>query len=142
MSDSCEICRKLSAASSGVNLIHEFKHSVLVVGDHQLFPGYCILLSKTHVREPFELALDVQTTMFQELMLSAQAIHSAFKPWKMNYGCYGNQAPHVHWHLFPRYEADPKRKLTPWMQLEEFDRHRTTEEQACEVTRRVKLALA
>ena len=141
MSDLCEICLKLAAAEVRLNVVHEFKHSLLVVGDHQLFPGYCVLISKVHVREPFELPSPIQTAMFQDLMTSARAIHKAFSPWKMNYGCYGNQVAHVHWHLFPRYESDPKRKLTPWMQSHDFDGHRTTEDQAREVARRVNLAL-
>jgi diadenosine tetraphosphate (Ap4A) HIT family hydrolase len=111
------------------------------VGAHQLFPGYCVLVSKEHVREPFDLEAGVQAKMFAELMRSAQAIQNAFNPWKMNYGCYGNVVPHVHWHLFPRYESDPMLKLTPWMQSAEFDKHRTTEAQAREVAARICAAL-
>ena len=141
MPEPCEICRKLDAPSS-MAVVHEFKHSLLIVGEHQLFPGYCVLLSKEHAREPFELSPENQSALFQELMSSAKAIHEAFAPWKMNYGCYGNQVAHVHWHLFPRYESDPQRKLTPWMQADEFDRQRTTEEQASEVVRRIRGHLA
>jgi diadenosine tetraphosphate (Ap4A) HIT family hydrolase len=143
MPESCEICQKVGAARTGQLpfLIHEFEHSFLVVGDHQLFPGYCVLHTKEHAREPFDLPPATQATLFQELMTSAKAIHAEYQPWKINYGCYGNQVPHVHWHIFPRYESDPARRLTPWAQSADFDQHLTSGTQAREVIARVKLRL-
>jgi diadenosine tetraphosphate (Ap4A) HIT family hydrolase len=135
----CEICRKVTTARAGQNfhLIHDFEHSVLVVGDHQFFPGYSVLLAKAHFREPFDLPLDAQAGMFRELMESASAIQAAYLPWKMNYSCYGNQVPHIHWHLFPRYENDPQHKSPPWVHSAEFGKFATTETDAREVARRV-----
>ena len=54
-------------------------------------------------------------------MTAGKAIADEFKPWKMNYSCYGNQAPHIHWHLFPRYESDPKHLQVPWVHALEFE---------------------
>jgi diadenosine tetraphosphate (Ap4A) HIT family hydrolase len=139
MAEHCEMCRGVAAAIAGKNphLVHEFEHSFLLVGSHQRFAGYCVLVAKTHVREPFELPL----AALDELMTAARAIQEAYGPWKINYGCYGNQVPHVHWHLFPRYETDPMLKQVPWMQSAEFERSATTPEQAREVIERVRKAL-
>jgi diadenosine tetraphosphate (Ap4A) HIT family hydrolase len=132
MSDGhCELCAKVASRE---RLVHEFEHSLLVVGAHQRFEGYCVLISKEHRREPFELP----PAFHEELMRAARALQQAFSPWKINYGCYGNQVPHVHWHLFPRYEGDPMLKQVPWMQSPEFDRHLTTSEQAQAVIRRIR----
>jgi len=46
--------------------------------------------------------------------------------------------PHVHWHIFPRYENDPMLKAVPWMQSAEFDEARTTERQARDVAEKVR----
>lgn len=136
----CEMCRGVALAKAGKNphLVHEFDHSFLFVGNHQKFEGYCVLVSKAHVREPFELP----PAALAELMTAARAIQSAFDPWKINYGCYGNQVPHVHWHLFPRYETDPMLKQVPWLQAAEFDGRRTTDAQARDVIARVKNSLS
>ena len=131
----CPFCQTLH------NVVYEFEASTLVVGAHQLFRGYCVLVSKIHAREPFELEPHIQTKMFAELMRSAKAIQRAYQPWKMNYSCYGNQVPHVHWHLFPRHESDAMHKLPPWAQSSEFEHHSTTQTQADEVISRIRAAL-
>ena len=40
------------------------------------------------------------------------------KPLKLNYECLGNQEPHVHWHVFPRYAEDPMRLAPVWLRPE------------------------
>lgn len=32
----------------------------------------------------------------------------------MNFACYGNAEPHVHWHIVPMYEDDPHPRKDPW----------------------------
>jgi diadenosine tetraphosphate (Ap4A) HIT family hydrolase len=36
----------------------------------------------------------------------------------MNYECLGNAEPHVHWHLFPRFETDELRRVPIWIRPE------------------------
>ena len=66
-------------------------------------------------------------------MIAARAIAETFRPWKMNYACYGNQAPHVHWHIIPRYESDPDRLLQPCDHSAEIHKHSTDRETAREL---------
>ena len=144
----CPLCEKTKSAIQSAaslrpsHLIHEFQHSLLFVGSHQRFEGYCVLVSKTHAREPFELPSPAREEMLAELLMSAQAIQAAFRPLKLNYGCYGNQVEHIHWHLFPRYENDPLKKEVPWAHSAEFAAASTTEVQAREVSKRVRAALS
>ena len=141
--NACGMCQAVADARAGKNthLVQEFENSYLLVGSHQLFPGYCVLVSKDHLKEPFDAPEAAQSAMFGELMKSAKAIERAFAPWKINYSCYGNQVPHVHWHVFPRYESDPLLKQTPWAQSAEFDKHATTPAQAREVASKIRAAL-
>jgi diadenosine tetraphosphate (Ap4A) HIT family hydrolase len=120
------MCRRTAAIlteDGSPFLIHEFEHSVFVVGDHQFFRGYCLLLFKGHARELHELKTNVQVALFAELMIAGRAVADTFKPWKMNYSCYGNVVPHIHWHLFPRYDLDPHREQVPWFYAGEFENH-------------------
>lgn len=112
----CVICERVVLAREGRNphLIAEMEHTYFVVGDHQFFTGYALVLLKEHVREPFELPPDVQREHFAEVMRAAKAIHDTFAPSKLNYSCYGNAEPHVHWHIVPRYADDPNRDGDPW----------------------------
>jgi diadenosine tetraphosphate (Ap4A) HIT family hydrolase len=123
----CLICERVALVRERHNahLIADMRHSVFVVGDHQWHRGYALVLLKAHVREPFELPRDVQSEHFGEVMRAAEALSKTFAPLKMNYSCYGNAEPHVHWHLVPRYEDDPHPGQDPWRDSERF-RERTT----------------
>lgn len=143
MSQTCLICERVQAAKEGQNpyLIHEFKSSFLVLGDHQYFKGYSVLLLKDHVRELHDLTVSRQQELFQELMAAGRAVFEAFKPWKMNYSCYGNQVPHVHWHIFPRYESDPDHLHQPWLHSPDFGKYPTQEPQKIEAIAKIKAKL-
>ena len=134
MDQPCFICERVQAAREGKNpfFIHEFPHSFLVLGDHQYFKGYSVLLFKDHVRELHDLSEKLQKELFGELMQAGKAVFEAFKPWKMNYSCYGNQIPHIHWHIFPRYESDPHHLNNPWLNSDKFDEHPTKEPEKAE----------
>ena len=124
--NNCPLCKRVNTLlQTGENpfLIHEFEHSLFVVGDHQFFRGYSMLLLKKHERELHQLKSNVQSAVFAELMTAGRAVADTFKPWKMNYSCYGNVVPHIHWHLFPRYDSDPNREQVPWFYAGEFEKH-------------------
>jgi diadenosine tetraphosphate (Ap4A) HIT family hydrolase len=128
----CPICSEISLWREGHNpfVIAEFKRSIFVVGEHQFFKGYALLLLKEHFRDLHELTSMVQEELFRELMLATKALVSRYSPWKMNYASYGNVVPHIHWHLIPRYESDPNRESQPWQHDREFDNHRIGPEDA------------
>ena len=130
--NTCSICRRVSLWREGRNahFVHEFEHSVLVVGDHQFHRGYCLLLLKEHVRELHELEPDAYAVLSRELLAAGRAVAETFRPWKMNYSCYGNVDPHIHWHLFPRYDTEPDHLSHPWLHAAEFKDHLIGEEAA------------
>jgi diadenosine tetraphosphate (Ap4A) HIT family hydrolase len=137
--DECLICDRVALASEGRNpyLVAEMDHTLFVIGDHQFHEGYALVLLKDHVREPFELSPVVQGEHFGEVMRAAKAVQKTFRPWKLNYCCYGNGEPHVHWHIFPRYENDPNRG-DPWRDAARFAERLITAEQAREIAARVR----
>jgi diadenosine tetraphosphate (Ap4A) HIT family hydrolase len=137
----CVLCEKV--ANSESILIEEFKYSVLIVGDHQYFEGYCQLVLKEHIADLTDLANDIQSEFFKELMISAQAIRQAFSPARLNYSSLGNVVPHIHFHLFPRYqeELEEKDKLDPWADAGEFEQFKTSAIQLESVRKRVRGAL-
>lgn len=139
----CKICQRIALSRNGNNpsFIHEFDHSILVVGDHQFHPGYALLLLKDHVRELHELGSSVQVALFQELMKAGRAIVDTFDPWKMNYSCYGNADPHIHWHLFPRYDSEPDHRNHPWLHADEFADHLIDAETARGLAERIRAKL-
>ena len=132
MTPSCLICQRVAMARTGHNpyLIHEFEHSLFVVGDHQFFRGYSLLLLKVHLRELHDLPPSVQPAFYHELMLATEAIVRCFKPDKLNHLALGNQEPHVHWHIMPRYANDGYYGLNPLLAAPQFMNARITDDEA------------
>ena len=89
-------------------LIHDFGDSALYLHDNQYWRGYCLLVSKHHVRELFELTRGQLNDLVQALAASEQAIWKACKPDKMNVKSVGNVISHLHWHIQPRYWDSPE----------------------------------
>lgn len=110
------ICDRVDLWRKGDNpyFIHEFKNTIFVVGDHQFYKGYSLLLLKRHVREIHELSEVEFLETQRELFVAGKAIFEMFSPWKMNYQCLGNKDEHVHWHIVPRYKSDPYHATLPY----------------------------
>jgi len=136
----CLICERVQLWRGRENpyFIHEFEHSIFVIGDHQFHPGYSLVLLKEHVRELHELTPTVQTALFQEVMAATESLVRVFRPWKMNHACYGNAEQHVHWHLFPRYDTLPDHRRNPWLYAGEFASRRIDAQTAHELALRVR----
>jgi diadenosine tetraphosphate (Ap4A) HIT family hydrolase len=118
--------------------IYEFRHSIFVLGMHQYFQGYSLILLKEHVRELHELDENDQRELFGELMIAGKAVFEAFEPWKMNYSCYGNTVEHIHWHIFPRYLEDPDHRNHPWLHVSEFDKYAVNQKRRSELITRIR----
>lgn len=70
------------------------------------FPGYCILYFRRHVAELFDLTPAERAQLAEDLSRIAQAVADCCRPAKLNYACLGNEVPHLHWHVVPRYPHD------------------------------------
>lgn len=117
---SCGICAAIDRIKAGEfrDLVAELNSCYVILGDAQYYRGYCILFAKIHATELYLMPADAARALFDEMRLTAEAIAAVVKPWKMNYECLGNSEPHVHWHLFPRYETDELRRGPIWMRPE------------------------
>lgn len=87
-------------------LVAELQHTTVRLNEDQFFPGYCFVVLKTHVKEPWHLPLDVRTAVMEEVYLVARSLETLFKPDKINLESLGNMVPHVHWHVVPRFRTD------------------------------------
>lgn len=138
------ICERLAWWRAGENpyFIAEFPYTVLVVGDHQYFPGYCVLLLKEHKRDLHELTPEVQVSMFGDLMRATDAVVKTYQPDKMNHACLGNAVPHNHWHIMPRYASEPSYLSHPFSHAAEFNNHLINAETAREIAARIRANLS
>jgi diadenosine tetraphosphate (Ap4A) HIT family hydrolase len=71
--------------------------------------GYTIVIWRgPHVAEPTELPADEAARYWLEVLRVARALETHLRPVKTNYDVLGNQLPHLHTHVIPRYADDPR----------------------------------
>jgi diadenosine tetraphosphate (Ap4A) HIT family hydrolase len=101
--------------------VADLRISRLSLAKNQCVPGYCVLLCRKHVIEPYELTTDERMQFFDDLAVAGKALQVAFQADKMNYNILGNRVPHLHVHIIPRYFTDsaPHRPIDPTPQGQE-----------------------
>jgi len=116
-SDQCLICQRIEFIKQGKNpdLIKELKTGYAVLGWHQYFKGYCLLLYKEHKTELHQLSQKTRAKFLQEMALLAEAVYKTFRPDKLNYELLGNGEVHMHWHIFPRCKTDLMPNQAIWV---------------------------
>jgi diadenosine tetraphosphate (Ap4A) HIT family hydrolase len=140
--EECPLCQAVEQISAQKkSCVIETDHSVVIVGPHQLYSGYCMVVCKTHIREMHDLPPLHAQGIFHDVMRIGAAIQQVYNPWKINYASLGNQQEHLHWHVFPRYESDSNHLENPWKNEHEFAKYTTTREQYLKVESAIRNVL-
>lgn len=79
---------------------------VILVDDAD-YPGFCRVIWHAHVAEMSDLAEDDQLHLAQVVLRAERAVRAVLRPHKINLASLGNQVPHLHWHVIPRFVDDP-----------------------------------
>ncbi|MFZ6015422.1 MAG: HIT family protein [Patescibacteria group bacterium] len=116
MRDKCLVCERIERILNNANpyFVAELETGYVVLGDFQYFKGYALLLCKKHKTELHHLDSGFRMNFLREMSELAEAVNIAFKPSKINYELLGNSNSHMHWHIFPRFEDDPKPDSPIW----------------------------
>ena len=115
--DRCLVCGRIEKTLRGENpyFVRELETGYVVLGDHQRFEGYTLLLCREHATELSQLAPDFRAAFLRDMAVTAEAVENAFRPDKMNYELLGaGPGRHMHWHLFPRRAGDTPRPGPVW----------------------------
>lgn len=86
--------------------ICELESSLVILFKEQSHKGRVIVAHKNHVSEIVDLTEAERNQFMAEVNQVSQAIHKAFQPTKVNYGAYGDNGKHLHFHLVPKYENE------------------------------------
>ncbi len=119
--DGCPLCEDMEHRMSDDHTdaygrtISPLAASVLRLCADQFTPGYCVVISTRHVAEPYDLPERERGVFFADVLRAGKALQQALGSIKMNYLILGNEQPHLHCHLIPRYYGDraPGRPLLP-----------------------------
>ena len=105
----CELCSQ----TGGEVLWQDAACRVVLVADPD-YAGYCRVIWRMHVREMTDLAQAERQHCMRVVCAVEQALRTVLKPHKINLASFGNMAPHLHWHVIPRFEDDPHFPNSVW----------------------------
>jgi diadenosine tetraphosphate (Ap4A) HIT family hydrolase len=74
--------------------------------DEPDYPGFVRVILGRHVTEMAELGGQERQRLMEVVFAVEAAVRDTMKADKMNLASLGNQTPHVHWHVVPRFRDD------------------------------------
>ncbi len=88
----------------------------VVMGERQVFPGYCLLLPDPVVAHLNVLKKPERALFLADMARVGDAVLAATGAARINYALFGNAEPALHAHVFPRRadEAPDIRSAQPW----------------------------
>ena len=89
--------------------------STLCLDRNQAYRGHCVLIfNRRHATRLDELTREEWQDYADDLRRACAAIMVVVRPDHLNVESLGNLVPHLHWHIFPRFEADPRWGKAVW----------------------------
>ncbi|WP_250508547.1 HIT family protein [Caballeronia sp. GACF4] len=86
----------------------------VVLADEADWPGLCRVIWGAHVAEMSDLQDDDRARLMTAVNCVERAMRRILVPEKVNLASLGNQVPHVHWHVIPRFSNDSRFPLPIW----------------------------
>lgn len=98
---SCPLCAQTHLVLWRNTLCH------ILWADEPDYPGFLRVVLNAHVKEMTDLAASDRIEVMRVVFAAETALRQVMRPDKINLATLGNQVPHVHWHVIPRFLDDP-----------------------------------
>jgi diadenosine tetraphosphate (Ap4A) HIT family hydrolase len=99
--DDCPLCRDAAASV----LWRDDNCRVVSAADAD-YPAFLRVIWQAHVREMTDLAPASQQHLLRVVLAVERVLRAELAPDKINLATLGNQVPHLHWHVIPRFADD------------------------------------
>jgi diadenosine tetraphosphate (Ap4A) HIT family hydrolase len=86
----------------------------VVRADVEGYPGFLRVVLARHVAEMTDLEPTERVRVMHVVFAVERMLRELYRPDKMNLASFGNQVPHLHWHVIPRYRDDPHFPEPTW----------------------------
>lgn len=70
------------------------------------YPACCRVVWNAHVREMTDLRPRERDAILSVVFTVEEVLRELIHPYKINLASLGNQVPHLHWHVIPRFRDD------------------------------------
>jgi diadenosine tetraphosphate (Ap4A) HIT family hydrolase len=97
-------------------MVAKMRSGWVIMGERQVFTGYCLLLPDPVVAHLNVLVPASRDRFLADMALVGDAILASTSALRINYAMFGNLEPALHAHVFPRYADEPAstRTAQPW----------------------------
>lgn len=99
---SCPLCKVLEQKI----LFETESLYVIAVEDDAKAPAFCRVIWKEHIQEMTDLTTHEQQYLMSWVFKVEAVMRQVLQPTKMNLASFGNQVPHLHWHVIARFQTD------------------------------------
>ena len=120
-STSCPLCLP---TPSPIEIWRSERLRVIGVPDSG-FPGYTRVIWNDHVTEMTDLHPPTREHLMNAVWVVETVMRKELVPLKVNLAQFGNQVPHLHWHVIPRWPLDTHFPDAVWAEPQQ----RNTEQQ-------------
>ncbi len=97
------------------DILFETKTSFIIEGKGH-HHGHIILAYKKHRTSILDLTKKEFLAFTEDLYKVSKVVKQTFDVDKLNLALLGNWVPHLHWHIYPRYEEDIDYGQPPYLQ--------------------------
>jgi diadenosine tetraphosphate (Ap4A) HIT family hydrolase len=78
----------------------------VVLVDDPAYQGFCRVIWRAHVAEMTDLSPAERRCLMDRVFGVEAALRQVLRPATVNLASLGNQVPHLHWHVIPRFADD------------------------------------
>jgi diadenosine tetraphosphate (Ap4A) HIT family hydrolase len=103
----CFYCARDARLTKILIQVCRLEVSTLYLFREQTYRGRCVIALDVHETELFQLDPAALQHFTRDVARAAAALRRAFGPDKINYAIYGDLAPHLHYHVVPKYRGGP-----------------------------------
>lgn len=97
----CDLCD----GPGGVVLWRDERLRIVRVNDPD-YPAFLRVVWNAHVKEMTDLSEGESEHFMRAVVATERVLRNLLNPDKMNLASLGNQTPHLHWHVIPRFRDD------------------------------------
>ncbi len=101
MNRPCPLCEPADLA-----IIWQNHWLYVVDAQEPAYPGFCRVVWRDHQREMTDLTSAQRNEIMAAVFTIEQVLREQLQPTKINLASLGNQVPHLHWHIIPRFVDD------------------------------------
>ena len=98
----CELCDTV-----GGELLWQGERLRIVYVNEPGYAGFCRVIWEAHVKEMTDLEDEDRAHLMDVVFAVESVLREQLDPLKVNLASLGNQVPHLHWHVIPRFADDP-----------------------------------